>query len=51
MDLDIKSSEEIHKQIDIYLSTLKYGQINIIKHEDKITIDVQNRNRVYINQE
>ena len=44
---DLKSTEAVHKLLDIYFQTVKYGEMIIIKHEDKLTADVKVRNRWY----
>ena len=44
---ELKSTEAVHKLLDIYFQTVKYGEMIIIKHEDKLTADVKVRNRWY----
>lgn len=34
--------------IDYNLSMMEYGEIIITKHQDKLTIDIKNRDRKYI---
>ena len=41
-------NKKLHEVIDLYLSSLRFGEIIIIKHENKLTVDVKNRNRTWI---
>jgi hypothetical protein len=40
-------NEELIKKIDNYLALMQYGEIIIIRHQDKITVDVKNRDRKF----
>ena len=44
----MKLNSKIIKQLEIYLEQIDYGDIIIIKHGDKVTIDVRNRERILI---
>jgi len=49
MDIDIKSSEAIHNNVEIYLKGIDEGEVILIKHEDKITIDVMDGQDITLN--
>jgi hypothetical protein len=41
-------NQELVEVIDNYLNSFKYGEVIIIKHENKIAIDVKVRDRRYL---